>query len=182
MEHVIKKHPMKTSVPKSINIFATLLIVLVSQTKIANAEIKILHFDEPFRISRHAVVSNEVIFDRFNERCFAATGEKVKFNTEKGTQNILLNNMHFRILDLSQLRCEDWKNEWELGTIALGSGGNEWAIIINESYIVRVRGSTVNIAKETNKSISITVVTHPTYCANVDQLICEKKFSLEYSK
>lgn len=168
--------------PILIYTFVILLFIFSSHAKIATAEIKILHFDEPFRVSKHIKVTDEAIFDRYNERCSVATGEEVIFNTTKGTQKILRHDLTIRILDLSQLRCEHWGNEWELGTIALGSGGNEWAIIIDETYILRVRANSIDIANETEKQLSIIATTHPTYCENVDQLTCEKKFSFEYFK
>lgn len=166
--------------PTLINTLVILVLMFLSQAKIANAEIKILHFDEPFRVSKHVKVTNEEIFDRYNERCSAATGEAVIYNAAKGTQKILKHDLTIRILDLSQLRCENWENEWELGNIALGSGGNDWAIIIDETYILRVRANFVDITNETEKKFSIIATTHPTYCENVDQLICEKKFSFKY--
>ena len=156
--------------------FASLLI---TQALYAN-QFLITHFDEPFIVSKHSYISDEIILERYDERCIKATGNSTTLDKSKAVTEIHSFSVQVKAYDLSFLRCEKWTNEWELGVIALGSGGNDWAVTIGEQFIVRVRAISLAVTALHPQELVISAKVHPTYCQNASTE-CLKRFKLSLS-
>ena len=142
--------------------FASLLI---TQALYAN-QFLITHFDEPFIVSKHFYISDEIILEEYDERCIKATGNSTTLDESKAVTEFHSFFVQVKAYDLSFLRCEKWANEWELGVIALGSGGNDWVVTIGEQFIVRVRAMSLSVTALHPQELVISATVHPNYCQN----------------
>lgn len=154
-----------------------LFIYSISVNKLNALEFNIVSFDEPFRASSHSVVSESLIFEVYDERCRNATGHATKLANSEAVRNLDKFSVPVKIFDLSYLRCPGWANEWELGVISMGDGGNEWAVIIGNKFIVRVRALFLEFKVLSDEQLMLSATVHPIYCEH-KKAICVKNFQL----
>ena len=156
--------------------FTALFILFTGILNYALAqEAYISKFDAPFRVAAYQGIRDEHIFDIFDERCLDVTGHKTSINKSDAVTYFDDYMLPVRIYDLSYLRCKGWANEWELGVISMGSGGNEWAVVIGEQFIVRVRAMRLLVQEINLNELLLLAYVHPVHCES-SAVDCIKEF------
>ena len=153
------------------------LVIVFSGSATQAKDLKITHFDIPYSVSKHYSVSEQAIFDVFDDKCRSATGHDTTLDKARALGSVEGFVEAVTVYDLAYLRCEGWANAWELGVVSLGSGGSEWAVTVGEQWIIRVRAMSLEVKVINKSELLFSAVVHPTYCENIDDN-CVKEFRL----
>ena len=161
---------------RQFRILVSLVIVFLGSAAHAK-DLQITHFDVPYSVSKHYSVSDQDIFELFDDKCRSATGHETTIDKGKALENVDGFIEAVKVYDLAYLRCEGWANEWELGVVSMGSGGSEWAVVVGDQWIVRVRAMNLEVKVISQSELFFSAVVHPIYCENIDDN-CVKEFRL----
>ena len=161
---------------RQFRILVSLVIVFLGSAAHAK-DLQITHFDVPYSVSKHYSVSDQDIFELFDDKCRSATGHETTIDKGKALENVDGFIEAVKVYDLAYLRCEGWANEWELGAVSMGRGGSEWIVTVGEQWIVRVRAMSLSVMATNRIELTISAIVHPIYCKN-DEGNCVKEFRL----